>query len=65
VREITPRLHVFFLSVHMLRPGTIGADLLAFASVAVATALRLAIGPYVEGLHQWIGCRPFFGSAQR
>jgi hypothetical protein len=33
-----------------LRPGTIGAYLLAFVSVGVATAVRLAIGPYVDGL---------------
>jgi hypothetical protein len=33
-----------------LRPGTAGAYLLAFVSVGVATALRLAIHPYVEGL---------------
>jgi PAS domain S-box-containing protein len=34
----------------VLRAGTIGAYLLAFVSVGVATALRLAIHPYVEGL---------------
>jgi PAS domain S-box-containing protein len=34
----------------ILRPGTIRAYLVAFVSVGVATALRLAIDPYVEGL---------------
>jgi hypothetical protein len=34
----------------VLRPGTVGADLLAFLSVGVASGLRLAIDPYVEGL---------------
>jgi PAS domain S-box-containing protein len=50
LREITKRLGSFYIDVPALRPGTIGAYLLAFVSVGVATALRLAIGPYVDGL---------------
>ena len=34
----------------MLRPGTIGAYALAFVAVGVATALRIALDPYVEGV---------------
>jgi PAS domain S-box-containing protein len=49
VREITSRLESFYIDVPALRPGTVGAYLLAFVSVGVGTALRLAIGPYVDG----------------
>ena len=48
MREITSRL--LYPDVPVLRPGTIGAYLVAFVSVGVATALRLAIDPFVEGL---------------
>ncbi len=50
MREITNRLASIYIDVPVLRPGTIGAYLLAFVSVGVATALRLAIDPYVEGV---------------
>jgi PAS domain-containing protein len=40
----------YYVDVPTLRPGTIGAYLFAFVSVGVATAVRLAIGPYVDGL---------------
>jgi PAS domain S-box-containing protein len=50
MREITDRLASIYIDVPVLRPGTVGAYLLAFVSVGVATALRLAIDPYVEGL---------------
>jgi K+-sensing histidine kinase KdpD len=50
MREIISRLALFHVDVPALRPGTLGAYLFAFVSVAVATALRLAIGPYVDGL---------------
>jgi hypothetical protein len=49
VREIISRLALFYVDVPALRPGTIGAYLLAFVSVAVATALRLAVDPYLLG----------------
>jgi hypothetical protein len=39
-----------YIDIPALRPGTIGAYLLAFVSVGLATALRLAIDPYVHGL---------------
>jgi len=50
MRDITSTLGLFYIDVPGLRPGTIGAYLLAFVSVGVATALRLAIDPFVEGL---------------
>jgi PAS domain S-box-containing protein len=50
MREITSRLGSFYVDIPVLRPGTIGAYLLAFVSVLVATALRLAIDPFVGGL---------------
>jgi len=50
MREITNRLASIYIDVPVLRPGTVGAYLLAFVSVGVATALRLAIDPYIEGV---------------
>jgi hypothetical protein len=49
VRE-TKSLGSFHVDVPALRPGTIGAYLLAFVFVGVATAVRLAIAPYADGL---------------
>jgi PAS domain S-box-containing protein len=46
---ITKRLPSLYIDVPALRPGTVGAYALALASVGVATALRLAIDPYVVG----------------
>jgi hypothetical protein len=51
VREIANRLTSIYIDVAVLRPGTIGASLLALGSVGAATALRLAIDPYMEGAH--------------
>src|SRR5215831_2940717 len=39
-----------YIDVPALRPGTLGAYALAIVSVAVATALRLALDPYLEGV---------------
>jgi two-component sensor histidine kinase len=39
-----------YIDVPALRPGTVGAYLLAFVSVVVATALRLAVDSYVAGV---------------
>jgi K+-sensing histidine kinase KdpD len=39
-----------YIDVPALRPGSVGAYVLAFASVGAATALRLAIDPYVVGV---------------
>jgi PAS domain S-box-containing protein len=50
MRKIISRLALLYIDVPGLRPGTIGAYVLAFVSVGAATALRLAIDPYVEGL---------------
>jgi two-component system, sensor histidine kinase PdtaS len=41
------RIHI---DIPALRPGTVGAYLLAFLSVVVATVLRLVIDPYVVGV---------------
>jgi hypothetical protein len=49
-REIANRLTSIYIDVAVLRPGTIGASLLALGSVGAATALRLAIDPYMEGV---------------
>jgi PAS domain S-box-containing protein len=47
---ITERLPSFYIDVPALRPGTVGAYALAFASAGVATVLRLALDPYVVGV---------------
>ncbi len=47
---LAERLPSFYIDVPALRPGTVGAYALAFASVGVATVLRLAIDPYVVGV---------------
>jgi two-component sensor histidine kinase len=44
------RLPLIYIDVPALRPGTVGAYALAFVSVGVAVALRLAIDPYVVGV---------------
>jgi PAS domain S-box-containing protein len=44
------RLESIYIDVPALRPGTIGAYALAFLCAGVATALRLAIDPYVVGV---------------
>src|SRR5215475_5314207 len=50
LREIiTKKLRSLYIDVPALRPGTIAAYALAFASAAVATALRFVVNPYVEG----------------
>jgi two-component sensor histidine kinase len=43
------RLPRIYIDIPALRPGTAGAYALAFVSAAAATALRLAIDPYVMG----------------
>jgi hypothetical protein len=42
-------LALIYIDVPALRPGTAGAYLLAFLSVGLATALRVALDPYVGG----------------
>jgi hypothetical protein len=49
LKIITKRLPSFYIDVPALRPGTIGAYAFAFVCVAAATALRLAVDPYVVG----------------
>jgi two-component sensor histidine kinase len=44
------RLIRFYIDIPRLRPGTIGAYSLAFLFAGVATALRIAIDPYVVGV---------------
>jgi PAS domain S-box-containing protein len=44
------RLASIYIDVPALRPGTVGAYALAFLCAGVATALRLAIDPYVVGV---------------
>src|SRR5258707_2153985 len=50
-------LPLIFIPVPQLRPGTVGGYALAFVSVGVATALRVAIDPYVVGV-QYITFAP-------
>ncbi len=47
---IAEGLPSFYIDVPALRPGTVGAYALAFASAGVAMLLRLAIDPYVVGV---------------
>jgi PAS domain S-box-containing protein len=47
---IAERLPSFYIDVPALRPGTVGAYALAFASAGFATVLRLAVDPYVGGV---------------
>ena len=47
--RITKRLPSFYIDIPALRPGTVGAYALALVSAGVATALRLAVDPYVVG----------------
>src|SRR5262245_53321813 len=49
IEIITKRLPSFYIDVPALRPGTVGAYALAFVSVGVATALRLALDPFLVG----------------
>jgi K+-sensing histidine kinase KdpD len=44
------RLALLYIDIHALRPGTIGAYVLALLCTGGATALRLAIDPYVVGV---------------
>src|SRR5215510_11597687 len=53
---ITKDLASIYTDVPTLRPGSVGAYALAFASAGVATVVRLAIDPYVMGAE----CLPFF-----
>jgi hypothetical protein len=41
---------LIYIDIPALRPGTVGAYAFACACIAVATALRLAIDPYVVGV---------------
>jgi hypothetical protein len=47
--RIAKRLPSFYIDIPALRPGTVGAYAFAFVSAGVATALRLAVDPYVVG----------------
>jgi PAS domain S-box-containing protein len=46
---ITKALGSIYIDVPALRPGTVGAYALAIVAVGVATALRLALDPYLVG----------------
>lgn len=45
-----PRQPLIYFDVPALRPGTVGAYVFAFVAVGIATALRLAIDPYIVGV---------------
>lgn len=44
------KLPLIYVDVPALRPGTLGAYGVAFVAAAIATALQLAIEPYVGGV---------------
>lgn len=44
------RRALIYIDIPALRPGTVGAYAVAFLSVVAATALRIAIDPYVVGV---------------
>src|SRR5215470_13638303 len=44
------RLSDFYVDIPALRPGTVGAYAFAFLCAAIATALAVAIDPYVVGV---------------
>ena len=46
---ITKGLGSIYIDVPAMRPGTVGAYALAFASTGVATTLRVALDPYLVG----------------
>jgi hypothetical protein len=46
---ITKRLPSLYFDVPALRPGTVGAYALAIVAVGVATALRVALDPFLVG----------------
>ncbi len=49
--SIAKTLHsLVYIDIPALRPGTLGAYALAIVSVGVATALRLALDPYLAGV---------------
>jgi PAS domain S-box-containing protein len=54
MREIIAKrlrsLRSLYIDIPALRPGTVGAYALAVLSVGIATVLRLAVDPYVEGV---------------
>jgi PAS domain S-box-containing protein len=47
---IAKRLSSFYIDVPALRPGSVGAYALAFVCVGIATALRVALDPYLVGV---------------
>jgi hypothetical protein len=49
LKTITKRLPSLYIDIPGLRPATVGAYALALVSVGVATALRLAVDPYLVG----------------
>jgi hypothetical protein len=46
---LTKILRSLYIDIPMLRPGTVGAYAFAIVSVGVATALRLALDPFLVG----------------
>jgi hypothetical protein len=44
------RLANLYIDIPALRPGTVGAYVFAFLCAALATTIRIAIDPYVDGV---------------
>src|SRR5260221_11052486 len=49
IKIIAKRLPSLYIDVPALRPGTVGAYALAIVAVGVATALRVALDPFLLG----------------
>jgi PAS domain-containing protein len=49
-KVISKRVSSFYIDIPALRPGTVEAYAFAFVSAGVATALRIALDPYVVGV---------------
>jgi PAS domain S-box-containing protein len=49
IKIITKSFPSLYIDIPALRPGTVGAYALAVVSVGVATALRVALDPYLDG----------------
>jgi hypothetical protein len=49
IKIIAKGIPSFYIDIPALRPGTVGAYALAVVSVGAATALRVALDPYLDG----------------
>jgi hypothetical protein len=62
---IAKRMPSFYIDVPALRPGTVGAYALVVVSVGVATALRLALDPYLGRAVRYVLSRSYNHNADQ